>query len=65
MKKFLAKDKSGRMPKSVTLGADVIYKYWDLNETSWDDVSLETYLKECEEGDEFDAQSFKLTCIKD
>jgi hypothetical protein len=65
MKKFIAKDKSGRMTKSVTLSADVIYKYWDLEETSWDDIRLETYLEECEEGDVFDAQDFKLTCIKD
>jgi hypothetical protein len=64
MKEFLVKDKSGRMDKPVTIDAGTLFKYWELDDTSDDDVVLEDYLINCELGDTFKTNSYSITCIK-
>jgi hypothetical protein len=65
MKKFFAKDKSGR-GFSAELTEKHILETWDLTETEYNNgMELSEFLEDCVEGDVFKTNSITLTCIND
>ena len=62
---FLAEDRTGRSAKPYKLDKTHIERTWDLDEEDWNsEITLREYLDECEEGDSWETNDKRLTCIE-